>query len=182
MSRMLRRAGIADLDGIMAIERATFPEDAWSDEMMRRELEQEHGHYLVVVDDEEPGTVLAYAGLLAARGSGEGDIQTIAVDERLRGLGIGRALMQAQVAEARRRGAERLFLEVRADNEAAHRLYRSLGFVDLAVRPRYYRDGADAVSMRLDIPPVTTTTADAPGAPAAAATAVDRPVPTEEAP
>ncbi|QAY73197.1 ribosomal-protein-alanine N-acetyltransferase [Agromyces protaetiae] len=152
MSLMLRRAKTTDLDGIMALERAVFEGDAWPEHAMRAELEGEHSHYLVVVDDAAPDTVLGYAGLLAGRGSGEGDIQTIAVEPAQRGGGVGRALMNALIAEARARGAERLFLEVRADNPVARGLYTSLGFAEIGVRPGYYRDGVDAVLMRLDVP------------------------------
>ncbi|WP_350349188.1 ribosomal protein S18-alanine N-acetyltransferase [Agromyces sp. G08B096] len=156
MSRMLRRARLDDLAAVMELERATFTDDAWPEDAMRREFESPHGYYLVVVDDAAPEVILGYAGLLAGRGSGEGDIQTIAVASDLRGQGVGRTLMQALIAEARRRGAERLFLEVRADNPVARALYDSLGFVEIGVRPRYYRGGIDAVLMRLDVPePVT---------------------------
>ena len=49
----------------------------------------------------------------------------------------------------RQRGAEEVFLEVRADNDSAQNLYRSLGFEQLAVRKGYYKGGVDALVMRL---------------------------------
>ena len=42
-----------------------------------------------------------------------------------------------------------MLLEVRADNPRAQQLYRRFGFEQIHVRPRYYRDGADAHIMRL---------------------------------
>ncbi|WP_394552943.1 ribosomal protein S18-alanine N-acetyltransferase [Agromyces sp. MMS24-JH15] len=168
MSVLLRRARPADLDQVMRLERETFPDDAWTEDAMRRELEGEHGYYLVAIDDADPGAVFAYAGLLAPAGSGQGDIQTIAVAPDHRGSGLGRALMLALVDEARRRGANEVFLEVRADNPVARGLYASLGFVELGLRRGYYRHGMDAVMMRLDVPPAVTR----PAAPTASATDV----------
>jgi ribosomal-protein-alanine acetyltransferase len=156
---MLRRAGVADLDAIMVLERATFVDDAWPADAMRRELDSAQTYYLVAVDDAQPGSVHGYAGLLAGAGSGEGDIQTIAVAPEYRGTGLGRVLMRTLIDEARRRGAERLFLEVRADNPVARGLYTSLGFAEIGVRPRYYRHGIDAVVMRLDVPPTVAAPA-----------------------
>ncbi|MGR0221090.1 ribosomal protein S18-alanine N-acetyltransferase [Agromyces sp. ZXT2-6] len=151
---MLRRARPDDLDAIMALERSTFAADAWPAEAMRAELAGEHTYYLVAVDDARPDDLVAYAGLLAPRGSGQGDIQTIAVDPRHRGAGLGRALMHALMDEARRRGAGELFLEVRADNPVARGLYASLGFAETGVRRGYYQpDGVDAIVMRLEVPP-----------------------------
>jgi ribosomal-protein-alanine N-acetyltransferase len=168
MSRMLRRADVDDLDAIMVLERATFTDDAWPEDAMRRELESPQTHYLVAVDDGAPHDVLAYAGLLAGRGSGEGDVQTIAVAPEHRGTGLGRVLMLALIDEARRRGAARLFLEVRADNPVARALYVSLGFAEVGVRPRYYRHGIDAIVMRLDVPPAVAAPVAAPVTPPAA--------------
>ncbi len=56
------------------------------------------------------------------------------------------------IAEARQLGAREVFLEVRADNQDAQSLYRSLGFAALSVRKGYYKGGIDAIIMRLAIP------------------------------
>jgi ribosomal-protein-alanine N-acetyltransferase len=148
----LRVATPDDIGGIMAIETPTFGTDAWSAEMMSSELGSEHTHYLVAVeagDDETPLTI-GYGGVLAPRGSGDGDIQTIAVAPSARRRGLGRELMRALISAAAERGANRVFLEVRADNPNAQALYLSLGFEQIAVRPKYYQpDGVDALIMRL---------------------------------
>ena len=147
MTWSLRSATVDDLDAINAIEQVTFPTDAWSREMIAAELAGPHGHYLAAVD--EAGTLIGYAGLLAPRGSGQGDIQTIAVDASARRQGIGAAMLDALLSEARAREAFEVFLEVRADNPNAHALYVTRGFEDIAVRPNYYQpDGVDAIIMK----------------------------------
>ena len=152
---MLRRATLDDLDAIMELETSTFTSDAWSRGSMRAELGSRHGYYLVA---EAPGAphpdarLAGYAGLLAPLGSGQADIQTIAVAPDARRHGLGRALMAALLDEAKRREAAEVFLEVRADNPNAQALYASLGFEQIAVRPNYYQpDGVDAHIMRLEL-------------------------------
>ena len=149
MTWAVRRATAADLEAIMRIETATFADDAWSTTTMAAEVAGEHAHYLVA--EATDGAIDGYAGLLAPRGSGQADVQTIAVVDRVRRRGLGRTLVLAVLNEARLRGATEVFLEVRADNPGAHDLYRSLGFADIGVRPRYYRGGVDAVVMRLRV-------------------------------
>jgi ribosomal-protein-alanine acetyltransferase len=145
----LRLATSGDLAAIMALERASFPSDAWSESTMAAELTGEHGHYLV---DEQDHRVVGYGGLRALRGGSDADIQTIALAPEVRGQGRGRALLRALIAEAVARGARELFLEVRADNPVAESLYRSEGFAEIGRRPRYYQpDDVDAVVMRLDL-------------------------------
>ena len=147
----LRRAQESDLDAVMMLEASTFAGDAWPREMMRAELVNPHCHYLVA-EMLHASLVVGYAGLLCPHDSGDGDIQTIAVSPDMRGQGIGRSLLVALISEARDRGATRIFLEVRADNDPAQALYRNLGFIPIGVRKGYYQpDGVDAVSMRLDM-------------------------------
>lgn len=144
-----RRATPDDLAAIMALERASFPTDAWSDAMMREELASPHGWYVVV---EEAGRVIGYAGLRAARGAADADIQTITIAEGARGRGRGRALLRELLEEAARRKVRDVFLEVRADNPVAQALYLSEGFVEVGRRPRYYQpDDVDAIVMKLDV-------------------------------
>ena len=150
MTWHLRRATAADLDPVMALEDAIYPDDAWSRQNMQAELENPHGYYLVAVD--EADDIAAYAGLLAPMGTGQGDIQTITVAPEARRQGLARTLMRQLLNEARRRGAEELFLEVRVDNEPAQALYRELGFEVQNVRKGYYGKGVDALTMKLVVP------------------------------
>lgn len=145
----LRTATPTDLDAIMAIERRSFPTDAWSAEAMATELSSDYSHYVV---DETADGIIGYGGLRALRGGPDADIQTIAFDAERRGAGRGRALLRALLAEARSRDAREVFLEVRADNPVAEGLYLSEGFTEIGRRPRYYQpDDVDAIVMRLDL-------------------------------
>jgi ribosomal protein S18 acetylase RimI-like enzyme len=71
-----------------------------------------------------------------------------------RGRGIGRALIDATLAAAGRKGLARIDLEVRADNEAAIGLYRAVGFAVEGVKRDALRlDGGrfDLVVMALHL-------------------------------
>jgi N6-L-threonylcarbamoyladenine synthase len=154
MTWQLRRATAADVEAIMLLETHIFVNDAWSTEMMARDVSDPGCYYLVAFPPDAPEHIVAYGGLQAALRAPESDIQTIAVAEEARGQGLGRVLMLSLITEARNRGARETFLEVRADNPGAQHLYRSLGFEELGVRRGYYQpDNVDAIVMRLTIPP-----------------------------
>ena len=151
----LRVAEPSDLDRIMAIENSVFGLDAWSAQLMEHELSDKNCHYVVAVVDVTPPdgieVIVGYGGVLAPVGSGDADIQTIATVPTVRGRGVGRVMMRELLEAARQRRAQRVFLEVRADNPIAMGLYRSLGFREIGVREGYYQpDNVDAVIMRLD--------------------------------
>jgi ribosomal-protein-alanine acetyltransferase len=146
----LRPAAEEDVAAIMAIERASFPTEAWSEAGMRSTLtDADSVAELAVVD----ATVVGYAALLAPIGAQDGEVLTIAVEASYRGQGVGRALLARLLDAAARRGARRVFLEVRADNPVAQALYASEGFAPIGRRPRYYQpDDVDAIVMRLELP------------------------------
>jgi ribosomal-protein-alanine N-acetyltransferase len=80
-------------------------------------------------------------------------INNVAILPALRGRGIGTQLMRRVFDEARRLGARRATLEVRASNEGARRLYERLGFRVASVRPRYYTNPVeDALILWRDEP------------------------------
>ncbi|AZS35928.1 N-alpha-acetyltransferase RimI [Microbacterium lemovicicum] len=146
----LREATVADLDGIMAIERMSFLGDAWSTAVMEADIASPHTWYVVW---EEGAGIRGYAGLRAPAGSADADVQTIALAADARGRGQGRALLRALLSEATRRGAREVFLDVRDDNTAAQSLYVSEGFVPIGRRPNYYPadGGVDAIVMKLEL-------------------------------
>ncbi|TCS65044.1 GNAT family N-acetyltransferase [Varunaivibrio sulfuroxidans] len=81
----------------------------------------------------------------------EAEILTIAVTPSARWRGVGAALLEASIKQAKKHGIIEIFLEVSEVNVVAQRLYHGAGFLDCGKRPGYYRhsEGAhDAVVMR----------------------------------
>ena len=70
--------------------------------------------------------------------------------------GYGRRLLNALLLKAEDADVEKIFLEVRPSNLGALRLYRSVGFDQIGIRPAYYqaeRGREDAVVLSLLITP-----------------------------
>jgi ribosomal-protein-alanine N-acetyltransferase len=138
-----------DIPPAMAIERELFGGEAWTEAMFWSELAARDTRYYLVAEDD--GQVAGYAGLCAYTPE-ETYVQTIAVAASAQRRGLGRALLRALLDEANRRGAHRVDLEVRADNDSAQRMYIAHGFTAIGIRPRYYQpSGVDAVVMRLEV-------------------------------
>jgi ribosomal-protein-alanine N-acetyltransferase len=143
----LETAVIEDLPEMISWEAEIFGADAWSPELVVAEVSHPSNHYLIGrLGDEFAG----YAGVrVEPYPGGHADIQTIAVLPEHRGRGLGRSLLQALLERAQQAGMADVFLEVRADNDAALTLYRDAGFEQVDVRQGYYQpDGVDAIVMR----------------------------------
>ena len=155
MSYQLRPATEADLPAIMELEKASFGNDSWSRPTMRAELMAPHTYYMVAYIDEQ---IVGYAGLSKVSSSSSADIQTIAVTDSHRRVGIGRELMQRLIEQAAKLSATEVYLEVREDKPAPQKLYEQLGFQRIDRRENYYQpDGVAAIVMRLDVSPNTNS-------------------------
>jgi ribosomal-protein-alanine N-acetyltransferase len=77
------------------------------------------------------------------------ELMTIAVDPKFRGKGVGAAIMKACFADLLMTPSKRMILEVAADNPAAIKLYRNLGFQKISERKGYYArpDGQPATAL-----------------------------------
>jgi tRNA threonylcarbamoyladenosine biosynthesis protein TsaB len=129
---VIREASVKDASSIHAVERMSF-DDPWSLFLLRADISNENSIYIVA---EVEGVVVAFAGLNLI--CGEGHIMNVAVQPAFRGRGVGRALFGALLAEAEKRGAGDVTLEVRKSNERAIRFYESFGFVKEGLRKSYY--------------------------------------------
>jgi len=69
----------------------------------------------------------------------EAEILSVGVAPEWQRRGIARNMIEGLVRAARRAEVKRLFLEVAADNTAAIRLYKGLGFEAVGRRKAYYR-------------------------------------------
>jgi ribosomal-protein-alanine N-acetyltransferase len=84
----------------------------------------------------------------------EAELRNMAVDHLHQRQGLARALLAAGILELQANGVSRIFLEVRASNQAAIAFYKSMGFRLLHTRRDYYHDPAeDALVMACDITP-----------------------------
>ncbi|MBU5688065.1 MAG: GNAT family N-acetyltransferase [Candidatus Aenigmarchaeota archaeon] len=59
-----------------------------------------------------------------------GFLEDVFVDENYRGKGIGTTILSAVIDEAKKRGCYKLVCTSRYENEAAHNIYKKLGFRD----------------------------------------------------
>ncbi|MFI1730649.1 ribosomal protein S18-alanine N-acetyltransferase [Streptomyces acidicola] len=160
-----------DIDPVLELEKALFPEDAWSRGMFWSELAHARGpeatrRYVVAVQGDR---LVGYAGLAAGAGSDSGsgattaDVQTIAVARDQWGTGLGARLMAELLRAATSFDCAEIMLECRVDNVRAQKLYERFGFEAIGFRRGYYQPGnVDALVMRLSTAPESGPAAGAP--------------------
>ncbi len=108
--------------------------------------------WVAAVGEEAVGVVMVgFVPILGGSWRLDAEILAIAVLERFRRRGAGRALMRVAVRraeqEARVRPVYRLGLHTAADNVGAQALFSRFGFSPVARRKGYYGEGMDAVRM-----------------------------------
>ncbi len=139
-----------DLDQVMAIEQASFSMP-WSRNLFLSEFRSPSVSRLLValVPDAPMRTIAGY--LVFWLVAGEMHILDLATAPGSRQQGIARRLVLAGLRHGYSKEARRAFLEVRASNDSAHKLYSSLGFTATFIRRDYYDDPIeDAVVMTLE--------------------------------
>ena len=147
---VISRATAEQIEAIAAIERACFS-DPWSAESFASLCEQ--GAPWIFFSARMDGEICGYA--VASAVCDEGEIANIAVAPAWQRQGVGMMLLIATVHELIALGAESVYLEVRASNTAARRLYERSGFEVTGIRRGYYTlPREDAIVMRRELPPL----------------------------
>ena len=135
----IRVVGVAQADALAAIHAAAFPVAERWDGVAIAALLATPGCF----------ALLAAGGMAMTRVAGdEAELLTLAVLPAVQGRGIGGGLLAVALAEAARRGAAAVLLEVAPGNGAARTLYARAGFGEVGLRRGYYPDGGDALVMR----------------------------------
>ena len=139
--RKIRTISECDLGAIAEIEKLCFF-DPWSEKSL--ELLLRDGNFGITA--EEDGKVVAYVGVISA--PPEGEITNVATHPDFRRRGIGAELLEFLKEEAKERGIDSLYLEVRRSNNAARSLYEKSGFKIIGERKGFYKNPKeDAVLM-----------------------------------
>lgn len=130
----IRQMQLDDLEQVMEIENENFSVP-WTETGFFTFLIREDTLFLVAQEKEE---ILGYCGVVMVQD--EGDITNVAVKKSWQNQSVGKKLMEELVKSTEQEGVARLFLEVRASNEPALRLYRNMGFVQTGIRKNYYEE------------------------------------------
>lgn len=138
----IRKCKYEDILSVSELEKECFKGESWSFGTIASAFENPAYEMLVA---EEDGEILGYGCTCTTLDTC--DLENVLVAEEYRRGGIGKALLNALLDNARERGAEKVFLEVRVSNSAAMLLYLSCGFKGVHARTRYYSDGEDCLVM-----------------------------------
>lgn len=126
-----------DASFIAEIEKECFS-DAWSENAVKMQIERSQ-----IEVYKENGKLSGYSIFMTA--ADEGEILRIAVTHDARKKGIGRKLLDDAVKIMVSRGANEIFLEVRASNTDAISLYEKYGLQKTGIRKNYYENKEDAI-------------------------------------
>jgi [ribosomal protein S18]-alanine N-acetyltransferase len=164
----VRAADVADLAGVVALERGIAEAPHWAEaeysaivnnysaiaNMVNVDSAVDGGVRRCLLVAEAEGRLVGFAvGKVIGLGAdGVGELESVAVDGTARRMGVGRALCRAVFGWCKGQHAAVVELEVRAGSGGAIALYTGLGFVVTGRRGGYYqRPVEDAVLMRLDL-------------------------------
>ena len=138
---------IGDLEYIykLELESYSFP---WTKEILRDCILYKYDSYSVFIDD----TLVGY--IISKISFPETHILNLTVDINYRNNGIGQALIELTINDARIRNSQDIILEVRSKNLNAQALYSKLGFEKIGIRKGYYdseNGREDAFVLRLKL-------------------------------
>lgn len=137
----IHSANIFDLNALRHVESVCFPQDAWPLLDLVAVLTFPGVVRLKAI---EAGQMIGFIAGDPRPSEGFSWIATLGVLPEYRGLGYGRALLEACEQQLPTR---RIRLSVRSSNEEAIRMYKNAGYFAIDRWERYYNDGEDALVM-----------------------------------
>ena len=134
-----------DIEAVVEIEKKLLLETIGY-EMLANELHNKYAHFYVAKKDDE---VLGYIGGWIIDTTC--DMINFVVKEEYQRLGIGTKLFKTLENKIKELNAFEILLEVRISNTKAQKFYYKHGFKEIFVRPKYYKNGEDALILRKEL-------------------------------
>ncbi|EXJ23590.1 Ribosomal-protein-S18p-alanine acetyltransferase [Alkalibacterium sp. AK22] len=142
-------AAEADVDGILAVERACYDGlTPWNRSAILHEIRfNKNAFYLIVYDHKEP---VAFIGSWFV--AKEAHITNIATIPAYQKKGIATYMLKEIINIAEKEDIKEVTLEVRVSNKTAQSLYETIGFERGRIKKDYYaNDHEDALEMRYEL-------------------------------
>ena len=147
----IRKMKDTDIAAVSRIEKLTHIQP-WSENVL---TDCYHSDYLCLVAEENDYQKELKGYIILSQVLDEAHLLNLCVSLKYQGFGLGRELTARGIKEVVKRGARKMFLEVRRSNMRAIRLYESFGFSEIGIRTNYYQGSSlskDAVVMALVLP------------------------------
>ena len=147
----IRKMKDTDIAAVSRIEKLTHIQP-WSENVL---TDCYHSDYLCLVAEEKDYQKELKGYIILSQVLDEAHLLNLCVSLKYQGFGLGRELTARGIKEVVKRGARKMFLEVRRSNMRAIRLYESFGFSEIGIRTNYYQGSSmseDAVVMALVLP------------------------------
>lgn len=145
----IRTASSHDFERIVELEKLCFPKElAYTRRQLYYLLMKANSSILVETTE---SLIRGFIIILYRRGTTVAGIETINVDPIYRKKGIGRRLLSATEKLLRKKGIQKIRLEVSTTNHSAIKLYENAGFKKIALLKKYYyyehKGSRDAIRM-----------------------------------
>jgi ribosomal-protein-alanine N-acetyltransferase len=151
MQFLIRRLEREYLPQAIAIEQQSSLAAQWNDADYALLLQQEGTVALAAINQDHPAILVGFA--IFRQLADEAELLNLAVQERARRNGIGKALIEQGAQLLMQSQVKKIFLEVRASNQPALALYASMGFEKHSIRKGYYQNPSeDAYVLELSVP------------------------------
>jgi [ribosomal protein S18]-alanine N-acetyltransferase len=147
----IRRLGRDELPAAYILCQHCFPGTYGWDTFLTYRARARDGFFLLEADGVLEGFLITRYPLLARLFGGVGEIVLVGVARETRRRGLGTALVEHALEFLRGKGVREVRLHVDVDNAPAIALYERLGMRKLYRVTRYYRTGADAWRMGIDL-------------------------------
>ena len=147
----IRKMKDTDIAAVSRIEKLTHIQP-WSENVL---TDCYYSDYLCLVAEENDYQKELKGYIILSQVLDEAHLLNLCVSLKYQGFGLGRELTARGIKEVGKRGARKMFLEVRRSNMRAIRLYESFGFSEIGIRANYYQGSSlseDAVVMALALP------------------------------
>ena len=139
------KMNLDDFKKISHILQSDF-DDFWNENILKSELGNENSYYIVAKENDD---IVGFGGLW--KSIDDIHLTNIVTKKNLRNKGIGNAILNQLINQAKSFGYNIITLEVNENNLPAISLYKKFGFKEIGIRKRYYNNTHNAIIMNLDL-------------------------------
>lgn len=126
-----------NLSFVQALEETLFS-DPWGEKALNSWFSQPGAKGYLLLEDASPCAYVLFQSVCS-----EGELLRCGVLPKKKRKGLGFALLSSGLENLKNENVNRVFLEVRSENEPAKKLYEKLGFRLLGTRKNYYQKPTD---------------------------------------